>query len=194
MHEIPSGFLRVRFKTASEAESHQLAVAFSPLFEALLLKETGKQKLRIGIRGHEKFGKTSFANAIVEEGIIQEIKREFISKTSKHYRMLGGQWVSHYDARAADSFKIRAENNPDLNPEIESHKDHVKSSIAHLVEYPEMDEETILNILWDFRSSLPLLDRIEDSEREIDFYCTEEITEMPEYQQFLEDAAPFMIK
>jgi len=71
------------------------------------------------------------------------------------------------------------------------HEQHVydlKRMPAHFVEWPEQDEfYTNLNAAWKF------IPDPHDQSRKSVLHVTKEIEDMPEYQQFLEDAAQFRI-
>ena len=191
VHDIPKGLLRLKFRSVSESETELLAQLFTPVASVLLASRMNDCLVRIGFKGLKDSGKTTLARRMAEcisDNVFPDVK---LHGWSNKYIASSGEVLLHYDIEA---IQVRKSLYPPDNlsmrimREFAQHERTYHSADMHLVEWPEKDpKNSKLNVLWN-------VVRLEAEERDYSLICTEEITKLPEYQQFLEAAQPFMIK
>ena len=180
---IPEGFLRACFKTSSQAQTQHLAELFAPVVRALIEKAQGNQKICIGLEGEPKSGKTPVAKKLISKlsaHTIDEDERGFSTLFAMGDNKIG--W--HHDNEGFTGFQH------ETLEETQALREMADNASLEIVEWPLRET---FNILFSFYYEQGI-DREQDTPREIELYLTDEIAAMPEFQQFLEDAAPFMIK
>lgn len=197
-NNIPEGFLRARFKTVSEAQTERLAELFAPVARALFQNASLEEQVRLGCTSNVmEVGKTSFIKRMLRHSF-DPVEHDHL-RFGTTYTNDKRQVLYHYDyhnIRSDESMnsilsgisifdKFLGSIEDEFNQEIERVK---KSSYIHISEWADHEHDNQgLNALWSFAKQA-------NDDRELSFYCTDEIAAMPETQQFLEDAAPFMIK
>ena len=187
--DMPCGFLRNTFKIQTREQSLELANAFSPVAHALLLCASQENKLRIAFTGKRNTGKTTFAAKIAQKIFPKSPKTTLLHDWSTLYGEEGENTLLHFDA---DAIKNRLSAIPDDNLPMrmrrqwQKHKDTYANARMHFVEWPEHDSQnTHYNAIWDIIAPDPTIPQA----REYTFYCTDEISQLPDYKTFLQNVS-----
>lgn len=185
---IPAGFLRARFRPASETDAQKLAALFEPVATALISKVSREQKLRIGASGPENSGKSNFLKSIIEKGFSTNLLKILLDGRVELYGLedenilLLTDKKAHASLASRDTEDISEQHLADLIEE----RDILPQTTVHCVEWPEKDARNKnYNMLWKFHAEQISRTELKPG-REIELFCTDEIAFMPEFEQFLD--------
>ncbi len=200
--KLPIRYLKAKFQIASAEETRKLAEAFAPVAEKLFSQASIFNKSRIGLKGYIPFevleesmeffsaGKTVFLKALLAKvlGHDPEYKGSSYTHMKEFTPNLYGL-EKHKGKRVCfyDVMRMRHRVKEEKNLLIRL---NAMLSSSNIVEWPEADINKRFSCVFEF--SL-LSEKCVTDEREIDLYTTDEIAAMPEFEQFLEDAAEFRI-
>lgn len=183
VRNVPEGFLRIRFKACTMQETENIAQLFKSVVIAINAAKPKNQKLRIGFSGAGASGKSTFIKKILSLVFnVDDRIASFNSDYSNMYRnQEAGTWwhYDNYGHNHRDSDYSRANS----------------GAAVHLVEWPDHHNERnpLFQCLWAFYYEGSKDTASSIKEREIDFYCTDEVWATPEMQQFIEDTSEFRV-